>query len=67
MPCAVIYDLQKPILDVSKYSHMQIWTASNSSLVPYSNMNSFELYVSNNGEDWFLADSYSGPVNTGSG
>ena len=67
MPCAIIYDLQKPILDVSKYSHMQIWTASNSSLVPYSNMNSFELYVSNNGEDWFLADSYSGPVNTGSG
>ena len=66
MPCAVIYDLQKPMLDVSKYSHMQIWTASNSSLVPHSNMNNFELYVSNNGEDWFLADSYSGPVNTGS-
>lgn len=65
-PCAIAYDLGAPILDVSKYSHMQIWTTSNSAAFSYLNMNDFELYVSNNGEDWFLADSYSGPVNTGS-
>ena len=48
-PCAIAYDLGAPILDVSKYSHMQIWTASNSASFSYLNMDDFELYVSNNG------------------
>lgn len=64
-PCGLIFDLNKPLLDLHQYRHMQIWTAKDSSSNSSANMNSFELYVSNNGKNWFLAYSYSGSVNTG--
>lgn len=64
LPCAIVYDFKQRILDISKYAIFQIWTASNSSTFPYESFKTFQLYVSNNGQNWFLADSYSGNVNT---
>lgn len=64
LPCGIAYDLQQRVLDLSKYSKMLIWTASNSTGARrYQCPKTFQLYVSNNKQNWYLVDSYSGPVN----
>lgn len=56
-PCALIFNFGLRLLDISKYNKFRIWTASDSESMPGRNLAKFQLYFSNNGENWYMADS----------
>ena len=60
LPCALVFDLKSQVFDISRYSRMQIWTALDQASFRVNCFRAFQLYVSNNGYDWYLADSYDG-------
>ena len=57
-PCALIFDLKSQAFDISKYSRMQIWTANDQTSFRVNCFKTFQLYVSNNGQNWYLADAH---------
>lgn len=65
LPCGIQFDFKSPVIDVSLYPYFQVWTASNSLFYRQQNFKSFQVYISNNGNDWYLADSHYGSVQNG--
>ena len=60
LPCAIVFDLKSQTFDISRYSRMQIWTSTDQTSFRANCFRAFQLYVSNNGQNWYLADSYDG-------
>ena len=60
LPCALVFDLKSQAFDISRYSRMQIWTSTDQTSFKVNCFRAFQLYVSNNGQNWYLADSYDG-------
>ena len=60
LPCALVFDLKSQAFDISRYSRMQIWTSNDQMSFRVNCFRAFQLYVSNNGSNWYLADSYDG-------